>query len=194
MRAQCFQRTKPRIVRFNVDSFLDDLLDISGDDTRVDKTEFVRAPFSIAGAKSRSLDQILPEFPFTRHTIWVDEFAGSGCVSWNIPDVKLAVYNDRHAGVCLFYQMLRDRKAELKALLETFPNHAREAWEECRSWPHEKDPLMRAAKWLYLTRGSVLGKRNCWARATKKQPVSGAFLLDPAFQWFDPSDSTTFSD
>lgn len=147
-------------------SLFDELMGIHGDNTVLKRSEIIRAPFTVVGAKSRSLQHILPKLPITPMCTWVDHFGGSGIVSWNVPKCKLMVYNDAYSAYSTFYKVMREQRDELTAYIESIHPHSREEWGHCRdTWVHETDPVIRSGKWLYMTVNSVLHKRKAFARS-----------------------------
>ena len=151
----------------------DDLFDLFKDldDTNelieVDRTEYQRAPFAMPGAKYRSLHEIIPRLPITRSCTWADHCGGTGVVSWNVPTCKVMMFNDRYSGIVAFYRVLRDpiKKDQLLKYLSEMPPHSREEWLDCRAmWVTEEDDVARAAKWYYMTRLSILNKRQAFGR------------------------------
>lgn len=148
---------------------LDELMDLHdsdpSNDQKFDRKTMIRAPFGMPGAKFFSLERLLPHLPVTPKSMWVDHFGGSGIVSWNVPLCANMIYNDRYSGVCNFYRVVRERPEELIQYLEMMPNHSREEWFYCKNtWVTEKDELVRAAKWYYMVRLSVIGKGQCFGR------------------------------
>lgn len=149
------------------DDFLNDLFDLDGGDNlvHVDRTVYQRAPFPMPGAKWRSLHEIIPRLPIRKSSVWVESYGGTGVVSWNVPECKVMVFNDRYSGVVAFYRALKERKEELVDYLMSMPPHSREEWIHSRqTWVDETDDVIRAAKWYYMTELSVLGKRAAFGR------------------------------
>lgn len=151
---------------------LSDLFDMD-DSHDADRQTYEKAPFGYVGGKSGSLKYILPVLKPLLHDKFVDVFGGSGVVTLNVPDVELMVYNDRYSGVVDFYRVLKSNDwSKLFELLDNFtPPLSREEWIRARSeWCTETDPVVRAAKWFYTFRNSVIGKGQCFARATNSRP------------------------
>ncbi len=150
-----------------------DLLDIHHDTyvpEKADRTKIIRAPFRMAGSKYFSLKELLPRLPI-KHT-WVDHFGGTGIVTLNRQRSKLEVFNDRYSGVTSFYRVIKDPvKWEKVAEWLEKSVYSREEFYNCRdTWVTETDDVVRAAKWLYCTANSVMGRRVAWARATNSTP------------------------
>lgn len=161
----------------------DDLLDL--DDSGLidfDRTTLLRAPFGMVGAKWRSLDNILPKLPFTRDSIWNDVCGGTGVLSWNVPECKVMVFNDRYSGIVDFYRCLQSNQQELVTELESYPPHSRQYWTDCKlEWNTETDPVKRAAKWFYMSKLSVLYKRKAFGRG-----INTRFMpLHPSLKIFE---------
>jgi DNA adenine methylase len=158
------------------DEFSLDLLEVHHQTYKPDKadrTKIVRAPFRMAGSKYFSLKELLPRLPVKAK--WCDHFGGTGIVTLNRPkSYKLEVFNDRYSGVIAFYRCLKD-KDKWKEMLAWLSNtlYSREEFQWCRdTWVTEHDDVIRAAKWLYCTANSVVGKRVAWARATDSQAAT----------------------
>lgn len=130
------------------------------------KREWRRAPFGMPGGKHRSLPFLMQHLPHRR--TWVDAFGGTGIVSWNRPISNINVFNDRHSGVVCFYRCLKDpvlRDQLYQYLSDTF--HSRELWvDSYDTWCDESDPVIRAGKWLYMMKFSVMQRGDSFGRAT----------------------------
>lgn len=127
---------------------------------------FIRAPFQMPGAKFNSLPHLIKHLPIRKDSVWVDVFGGTGCVSWNVPACKNMIYNDRYSAVVDFYKVFRERQQELRKYLEQMPPHSRQEWFESRdTWVTEQDPLIRAAKWYYMVKLSVIQKGEYFGRS-----------------------------
>lgn len=168
------------------DDLFDDLIELAGDDVvNTERTQYLHAPFSMPGAKFRSLKHILPKLPYTDK--WVDHFGGTGVVSWNRAPCMLMVYNDRYSAIGNFYRCLQNKEMKSKLLhrlkYET-PPHSREEFLYSRAtWVTETDPIERAAKWYYMMRVSVIGKGHSFARATNCRPP---MYLPNSLKLFEP--------
>ena len=116
----------------------------SMDDHEHKREEYIWAPFPYPGAKSRSLDHILPHLPY-RNT-YIEHFGGSGVVLLSRHESKLEVFNDRYSGVTQFYRTLRDPILEAKLLERVrLCLHSREEFMFCRdTWLACDDPIERS--------------------------------------------------
>ncbi len=151
------------------------------DDTHEEKTDrqsIIRAPFGIPGTKTRSIEHLKLHLPYRNK--WVDCFCGSGVVTFNRrPSPVLEVMNDRYGGITDFYKCLRDAD-KWQAVQDYLENtlHSRQEFYEARDlWCSETDPVIRAAKWYYMVRTSVIGKKVSFARQTNSKaqfPVAAA--------------------
>jgi len=154
------------------ESLEDDLLDFHNETyvpEKPDRQIIIRAPFSIPGSKTRSIEH-LKIIPYRKK--WIDVFTGSGVVTFNRVPSTLEVMNDRYGGIVAFYRCLKDRNKYhlLKDWLEATV-HSREDFYHCRNtWCSETDDVIRAAKWYYMIRTSVIGKGDCFARQTNSTP------------------------
>lgn len=115
------------------------------------RENYVRAPFGYPGAKSRSLDKILPHLPYRAG--YGEAFGGSGAVLLARNCSPLEVFNDRYSGVTCFYRVIRDR-VKMNALLDRMQIvlHSREEfiWSK-NTWRDCEDEVERAARWYYMT-------------------------------------------
>ena len=145
----------------------DELLGLfqSLDDTPTVKENVVRAPFGYPGAKSRSLEQILPLIPYDKK--YVEVFGGSGAVLLARKKSKFEVFNDRFAGVVCFYRCVRDHK-KLKQLCDRLEVvlHAREEFIWCRdTWEDCDDEVERASRWFYMVQASFTSQGRNFGRS-----------------------------
>lgn len=167
------------------DDLTGDLLDFHDETTelKADRQSIVRAPFGIPGTKTRSLPFILPRLPYRYK--FIDHFAGSGIVTFNRQPSPLEVLNDRYGGIVAFYRCLKDRDkwGQMHDWLDANV-HAREEFYYCKDQVcTETDDVIRAAKWYYSIRASVIGKGDCFARQTGSQPQ---FPIISGLKWFYP--------
>jgi len=148
------------------DSLFDDLIEMHDDHyipEPTDRNKIFRAPFTVAGGKNRSVKYILPHLPMRK--VWV----GTGVITLNRDSSDVEVFNDRYSAITAFYRCIRDpiKLAALITWLE-LTLHSREEFIHCRdTWIDETDDVVRAAKWFYAMRTSVLGKMDCFARGLK---------------------------
>lgn len=153
-----------------MDDMFDDLMDMYEDDVKIDRTNIQRAPFGMPGGKHKSLSRLMPHLPYREK--WVDLFTGTGIVSLNRRhSKKLNVMNDRYSGITNFYRCIQDpvKREALVTWLEC-TCASREMFYLARAeWCKETDDVVRAAKWYYMMRSSVIGKGAAFARATNSR-------------------------
>lgn len=114
-----------------------------------ERSAVVKAPFSWPGAKSRSLDMILPRLPYGSG--YVEVFGGSGVVLLNRRKSQFECFNDRHSGVTDFYRCVQDH-SKLEQLVEKirYSVMSKELFNEYRdTWITTEDPIERAYRWYY---------------------------------------------
>lgn len=147
----------------------DDLFDMFEELERqtepVEKGEILKAPFAYPGAKSRSVEHILPHLPYRR--VYVEPFGGSGAVLLSRRKSPLEVFNDRYSGVVSFYRCIRDERLMLK-LCEAieYSVHSREDFRWCKeTWQDVTDPVERAFRWLYMNVYSFGSLGRNWGRS-----------------------------
>lgn len=164
-----------------MNDLLNDLMDIGDEDIAdANRMNVQRAPFAMPGAKFRSVEMIVPLLPIKRDSTWVEHCGGTGVISWNVPQCKVMVFNDRYSGITAFYHAVRDKKDLLLAYLSSMPPHSREEWTHCRhQWVNETDDVARAAKWYYMMRLSVLQKGKAFGRGitTRFIPLPSSLKL-----------------
>lgn len=150
------------------------------------RTVITKAPFPWVGGKCNSLEYLLPHILPRLRGRWIDVFGGSGIVSLNVPKQELMVLNDAYSGVMDFYKVLQsNRWEELRIYLSTLmPPLSREQWLLARrEWCTETDTVVRAAKWFYMFRNSVIGKGQSFGRATDS---ASPMMLSKALRTFEP--------
>lgn len=141
------------------------------------RNQYIRAPFSYPGAKTQSLNDLLPILPYRNS--YIEPFGGSAAVLLARQPSKLEVYNDRYGGLVCFYRCLRDpTKWEMLVDRLDLTVHSREEFIWCRdTWEHDvKDDVERAARWYYMTCYSFNKKGWQFARATKSTAQFGKSL------------------
>lgn len=146
------------------------------DDTPVVREDIVRAPFGFPGGKSRSLMEILPKLPQRRG--YGEPFGGSGSVLLARSACDLEVFNDRYAGVTVFYRCMRDRQKS-EALVERLRQvlHTREEFIWCRdTWKNCEDEVERAARWYYSVLMSFGAQARHFGRAVDGKGQQGPKL------------------
>lgn len=136
----------------------------------------IRAPFPYPGAKSRSIDKILPHLPY--RSAYGEPFGGSGAVWLARNESPLEVFNDRFSGVTCFYRVLRDR-VRMNALLDRlqFCVHSREefTWSKA-TWKDCEDEVERAARWYYMVMCSFASQGRHFGRSLKGKAQQGPKL------------------
>jgi DNA adenine methylase len=115
--------------------------------------------FGYPGNKAKLAAWILPHFP--DHRCYVEPFGGAAGVLANKPESKVEVYNDVDGDLVQFFEVLRDRGAEIVEWLTDVP-YARENYEK---WAPEwydgwrpDDPVKRAGVFFYLRQTAFGGK------------------------------------
>lgn len=153
-------------------NFLDMLIGLDSHDEEV-RENYVRAAFPYPGAKSRSLDKILPHLPY--RSGYGEPFGGSGAVLLSRNASKLEVFNDRHAGVTAFYRCIRDR-LKMNALMDRMQLclHSREEFIWCKkTWKDCEDDVERAARWYYMVLTSFGAQGRHFGRCVRGKAQIG---------------------
>lgn len=81
------------------------------------------------GGKWACANKIIALFP--EHKSFVDVFCGAASITLRKPRSKNEIVNDLNSEVTNFFQVLRDRNAELKSLLQKTP-YSRDEYGKCR--------------------------------------------------------------
>lgn len=145
--------------------FLSELLALN--DSEDSREGYIRAPFGYPGAKSRSLDFILPHLPYWN--TYIEPFGGSGAVLLARNPSKLEVFNDKFSGVTSFYRVIRDN-ISMNKLLDRLQLclHSREEFIWSRdTWKDCEDPIERAARWYYMVVTSFGSLGRNFGRSTR---------------------------
>ncbi len=132
-----------------------------------ERENYVRAPFPYPGAKSRSIQHILPHLP--ARGFYGEPFGGSGAVLLSRNASDLEVFNDKFAGVTCFYRVIRS-PLTLNKLLDRLQLclHSREEFMWCRdTWKNCDDEVERAARWYYMVMTSFASQGRHFGRCVK---------------------------
>lgn len=89
-----------------------------------------RAAFRWFGGKAALRSQIIPVLMSIPHSRYIEPFGGAASVLCAKPPADLEIYNDLDSNVVNFFQVLRDRSADLVRALELTP-HSRAEWMQC---------------------------------------------------------------
>jgi DNA adenine methylase len=122
----------------------------------------MRPPFPYAGAKGTVADWIVSLLP--DHIHYVEPFAGSLAVLLAKPPVRMETVNDLDGDLMAFWDVLRNRPADLARACQLTP-HSRAEYKRCRENPGADSDLERARRvWVLLTqgRGGTLGSLTGW--------------------------------
>jgi len=107
--------------------------------------------FPYPGGKTTYCEEIIQRLP--DHRRYVEPFGGSAAVLLNKPPSHIEIYNDLDGDVVHFFEVLRERRADLQEWLYRVP-FSREVYEQ---WVREyfdghrpADDIERAGRWFYL--------------------------------------------
>ncbi len=140
------------------------------------REQYVRAPFPYPGAKSKSVEKILPHLP--QRTGYGEPFGGSGAVLLSRNHSQLEVFNDRYAGVTCFYRVIRS-SVGMNALLDRLNLclHSREEFIWCKNtWKDCDNEVERAARWYYMIMSSFGAQGRNFGRCVKGKAQIGPKL------------------
>jgi DNA adenine methylase len=146
------------------------------DNTPKVREDFIRAPFAYPGAKSRSVEKILPHLPYRNG--YAEAFGGSGAVLLSRNSSPLEIFNDRYSGVTCFYRCIRDyqKLQRLTTRLELCL-HSREEFIWCKNtWKDCEDEVERAARWWYTIVSSFGAQGRNFGRCVKGKAQIGPKL------------------
>jgi DNA adenine methylase len=131
----------------------------SGHESGADIEMSGRSVFPYPGNKAKHAEWILRHV--AEHDCYVEPFGGAGGVLANKPDSKIEVYNDRDADLVQFFDVLRERGAELADWLDDLP-YAREKYEEWASKWYDgwrPDDEVRRAGVFFFLRATAFGAK-----------------------------------
>jgi DNA adenine methylase len=118
-----------------------------------------RSVFPYPGNKAKHAEWIIRHFP--AHDCYVEPFGGAAGVLANKPESKIEVYNDRDGDLVQFFDVLRERGAELADWLDDLPFSR----ERCEEWGTDwydgwrpDDPVRRAGIFFFL-RAAAFGAK-----------------------------------
>lgn len=127
----------------------------------------IRPVIKYPGAKFQMAEWIVGQFP--THTHYLEPFFGSGIVLMNKPTARHEVVNDLDDNIVNLFRMVRERGAELAALVEMTP-WARAEYELCKA-EQSTDPLEQARRYVvqcWQGHGSSAGGRGAgWKNGGK---------------------------
>jgi DNA adenine methylase len=109
------------------------------------------AAFSWYGGKTCHLSWLLPIIENTKHTAYIESFAGSAAILLNKTPSPVEVYNDVHGDVVNFFRMLREHGSELIAALELTP-YSREEFAFCCESQDNPSNLEKARRFFVKAR------------------------------------------
>lgn len=139
------------------------------------RDEYVRSPFGWPGAKSRSIDEILPKLPYRPR--YCEPFGGSGKILLARHESPYEVFNDRFSGVTLFFRLVRHPETcnQLLSRLDQIL-HSREEFIWCRdTWKNCENEIERAARWFYSVRMSFGSQGTNFGRSKNSTMLIKAF-------------------
>lgn len=123
----------------------------------------MKTPVTYYGGKQRMLSIILPMIP--QHQIYVEPFMGGGAVFFAKEPAKVELINDKNGEVVNFYNVVKTRFPELKALVDATLHSEKQQKEAKHIYfhPDDFDEVRRAwALWVLSHQSfySILG--NTW--------------------------------
>jgi len=106
------------------------------------------------GNKKKLAKEIQKYFPV--HSIYIEPFFGAGGMFFNKPKAKYNIVNDLDSDVFNLFQVVMDRKEELKEAFYLMPIHSDllEYWKKHK----EEEPIKKALRFLLLSNCTYLGK------------------------------------
>lgn len=106
--------------------------------------------------KKKISSEIIQHFP--DHKIYIEPFFGAGGMFFNKPKVKYNIVNDLDSDVFNLFQVVMQKKEELKKAFFMMPIHN----DLLNYWKDnlETDPIKKALRFLFLSNLTVLGKMD----------------------------------
>ncbi|WP_084518237.1 Dam family site-specific DNA-(adenine-N6)-methyltransferase [Bradyrhizobium sp. th.b2] len=126
-----------------------------GKQIQLEPSNSVRPLLRWAGSKLRSLPEMSPYFPQVRDR-YIELFAGSACLFFHLAP-KRAVLVDNNVSLIEFYRVATDDPEGVFRRFIRLPRNPETYYRIRRAFPSEKDPLRRAAHFLYLNRNCFNG-------------------------------------
>ena len=108
------------------------------------------------GNKSQIAGEIQKYFP--QHSIYIEPFFGAGGMFFNKPKANCNIMNDIDSDVYNLFQVLIDKKEELKEAFSIIPKHQDllEYWKANK----ETEPIRKALRLLFLSNYTYMGKQD----------------------------------
>lgn len=108
--------------------------------------------FPYIGGKQNLADWIISHLP--EHKVYVEVFGGAASVLLNKPESRTEVYNDRNGDLVQFFEVARERPAELREWLRMVP-YSRELHDEWASEYYGEghrpdDSVERAGRFFFM--------------------------------------------
>ena len=106
------------------------------------------------GNKKKLAKEIQKYFPV--HSIYIEPFFGAGGMFFNKPKAKYNIVNDLDSDVFNLFQVVMNRKEELKEAFYLMPIHSDllEYWKKNK----EEEPIKKALRFLLISNFTYLGK------------------------------------
>jgi len=124
------------------------------------------------GNKTKLAKEIIKYFP--EHSTYVEPFFGAGGLFFNKPKAKYNILNDLDSDVFNLYNVIINKRSEFLELLELTPYSS----ELFKHWVknEEKDPLMKALRFVYLSNFGYMGKQSTTKVSTNDNSKKIAIL------------------
>ena len=124
-----------------------------------------------AGSKRQLVPQLATHWG-TQHTRYVEPFAGSACLFFNL-EPQAGLLGDINADLIEMYGVVRDRPAALSEALQGWKNDADEYYEVRATDPATLSETDRAARFIYLNRFCFNGLYRTNKRGQFNVPYGG---------------------
>ena len=111
---------------------------------------------SRCGNKRRLAQDLIELFP--KHNLYIEPFFGAGGMFFNKPKAKYNIMNDIDSDVYNLYNVIKNKKNELKRELKLTPYHL-DLWNYWKK-NKETDSIQKAIRFLYLSNLGFLGQNK----------------------------------
>jgi DNA adenine methylase len=125
-----------------------------------------------AGSKQRSLPNIAPHLP-VGWVRYIELFAGSACLFFHL-DPKQAILVDNNVDLMRFYSVAKAEPARVFRTFQRLPRNPETYYGVRSAMIDERNPLKRAAYFLYLNRNCFNGIYRTNNRGEFNVPFSGS--------------------
>ena len=120
----------------------------------------LRSPIVWIGGKGTLRKWVLAELAEYPHKIYAEPFGGGASVLLGKEPASVEIYNDLNGGLVNFFRVLADKRQfkQFLRIVSALPRSRKLFYDFRKEHEHEKNSVVRAAKWFFLARQSFAGK------------------------------------